>query len=457
MNKNKKIIFVILMLIIIVCMILLTKRLFKNDNTNTKQYLTATVLTVEDKVVTIKDGNNIIYTFDNINDFILKSGDTVILEYTGLLNKDISNQVINVANYTLSSIEKAKEEAIKKDLFYDYYKLAQTKLDSMSLDEKIGQLLLVRLPDYNQIEDLKNYHFGGYLLFAKDFASKTKDQVINMINEFQNASDIPLLIAVDEEGGSVVRVSSNPNLAKEPFKSPRVLYNTGGLSLIKEDTINKSQLLQELGINLNLAPVVDVTTSPDDYMYNRSIGQNTEITSEFAKTVIETSHQGKVSYTLKHFPGYGNNSDTHNGISIDTRDYDDIINNDIPPFQAGVDAKAEAILVSHNIVNSIDPENPASLSADIHNLIRNKLHFTGIIITDDLSMQAITESVETSAAVKAILAGNDLLIVTDYKQSFQDIKNAVEDGTISEKVIDDITLRVLAWKYYKGLMIENIK
>ena len=263
------------------------------------------------------------------------------------------------------------------------------------------------------------------------------------------------MIAVDEEGGSVVRVSSNPNLAISKFKSPQELYTEGGFNLIKSDTINKSALLKSLGLNINLAPVVDVSTNPSDYMYARTLGENTTLTSTYAKTVIEASKGTGVSYTLKHFPGYGNNADTHTGSSTDTRTYDDIMNNDIPPFEAGIEAGAEAVLVSHNIVNSIDSDNPASLSASVHNLLRNELGFTGIIITDDLAMGA-TLSI-SNATVKAILAGNDLIITTDYEESFNEIKTVLSNGTISENQIDKLAFRVLAWKYYKGLMIENNK
>ncbi len=452
MGKRTKIIIAVLLFIIVLSIIFL----IKNSSTkNESKYLTAMVLTVSDDLVMVRDGNNIIYTFDNINDFTLESGDTVVLEYTGVLNKDISNQSINVINYTTSN--QSTKAVTNNDIFADFYKMAQTKLETLSLDEKIGQLLLVRVPDTNKIEDLTKYHFGGYLLFAKDFNSKTKQEVVNMIKGFQEASDIPLLIAVDEEGGSVVRVSSNKNLVSAPFKSSQQLYKEGGFSLIKEDTINKSKILQELGINVNLAPVVDVSTDPNDYMYKRTIGLDTTKTSEYAKTVIDASKGSKVSYTLKHFPGYGNNADTHLGATTDTRSYDDILNNDLPPFTAGIKAGAEAILVSHNTVNSIDQNNPASLSSDIHNLLRNKLNFTGVIITDDLSMKAVTDNITGSATVKAILAGNDLLIVTDYVESVNDIKDAINDGTISESVLDNAVLKVLAWKYYKGLMVDKIK
>ena len=158
---------------------------------------------------------------------------------------------------------------------------------------------------------------------------------------------------------------------------------------------------------------------------------------------------------VKYFPGYGNNGDVHLGTSTDTRSYDDIRENDLPPFKAGIKAMGEAILVSHNIVTAIDDVNPASLSTSVHNLLRNDLDFTGIIITDDLAMGALSNI--DNAVVKAILAGNDLIMVTDYEDSILEVKNAITNNELSETQIDKIVTRILAWKYYKGLMYENSK
>lgn len=157
-----------------------------------------------------------------------------------------------------------------------------------------------------------------------------------------------------------------------------------------------------------------------------------------------------VSYTLKHFPGYGNNLDTHTGKSIDYRTYEQIQNKDLLPFKAGIESGCEAIMVSHNIVNSIDPASVASLSLRIHELLRDEMGFTGIIITDDIAMKAINN--EGNAAVKAVLAGNDMIITTDYVASIESVKKALENEIISEDMIDRAVFRILAWKYYKGLL-----
>lgn len=449
---NRKIISLCLIVVVLLTIMLIPNKMFNKKEEVHK--LTATVLSVQNDTFTVQDDENNIYTFYNENTSLV-AGDRVVIEYAGLIDKNKSIQTNNIKSLTFDKKQNDSNGMPLNDngIFKQFYIMANNKLKELTLDEKIGQLLLVRYPDSGAIEDIKKYGVSGFVFFKKDFDNKSKDEVINMINNLQKNSKIPLLTAVDEEGGTVVRISSNPKLASSPFKSSHDLYAEGGFDLIKQDTIKKSELLKSLGLNLNLAPVVDVSTNPTDYIYKRSLGENTALTSEFAKTVINASKGTGVSYTLKHFPGYGNNADTHTSSSTDTRSYDDILNNDIPPFKAGIDVGAEAILVSHNTVNSIDSANPASLSANVHNLLRDDLGFTGVIITDDLAMGATSNI--SDANVKAILAGNDLIITTDYDKTFNDIKTAVNNGTISEDLIDKLAFRVLAWKYYKGLMIEK--
>lgn len=373
-------------------------------------------------------------------------------------------------------------------LFADHYAVADQLLSEMTLDEKIAQTLLVRYPDdATAASILEKYQFGGYIFFAKDFQGKSAVEVSQMTESLQKVAKVPILTAVDEEGGLVARVSSNQKLRKERFASPRELYAAGGLPLTREDTLEKSRLLSSLGLNLNLAPVVDVSTNPADYMYSRSLGEDAKITSEFARTVIDASrtfnseltsenHEAStVSYTLKHFPGYGNNLDTHQGTSLDRRSLVDLLSIDLQPFRAGLIAGAEAVLVSHNIVTALDSARPASLSPVVHELLTNVLGFTGVIITDDIAMGAIANpaaassqnlanpSSENSAdpeslqvlsenpAVQAVLAGNHLIVTTDYLNSLTAIKSALQRGVFDEAQIDRMARQILAWKSYKGL------
>lgn len=458
MNK-KVIIYSVLVVALLVPIFIFMNRNDEKQNLEVNS-LEATVLENENQELTLEDKENTKYKFktDSVD---AKAGDVIVIEYTGVLDKSKEFQDVSITNFTYLSVASEENNTTVPDdwkddgIFSKYYSLAYDKLKEMTLDEKIGQIFLVRYPDSNATTIIKNYAIGGYIFFEKDFKNKTEQQVKDMISTVQKASKIPLLTAVDEEGGTVVRVSSNPNLVSEKFKSPSTLYNEGGFDLIKQDTINKSKVLNNLGLNLNLAPVVDVTENPSDYMYSRALGKDTALTSTYAKTVINASKGTGVSYALKHFPGYGNNVDTHNSSSTDTRTLDSIKQNDLPPFQAGIDAGAEAVLISHNVVTSIDPNNPASLSKQVHNILRNDMNFTGVIITDSLDMGAT--STINDAVVKAVQAGNDLIIVTDYANSINEVKTAIDNGIITEQDVEKAALRVLAWKYYKGIMFKTEK
>ena len=139
---------------------------------------------------------------------------------------------------------------------------AQELLDGMTLEEKVGQMFIARCPETDAAQLAADYHLGGYILFGRDFKDKTAEQVTADIQSCQDAAEIPLLIAVDEEGGTVNRVSSNPNLRSSPFRSPQSLYSEGGLELVRSDAQEKCRLLESLGININFAPVCDVSQDP---------------------------------------------------------------------------------------------------------------------------------------------------------------------------------------------------
>ena len=325
-------------------------------------------------------------------------------------------------------------------------------LDNMTIPEKVGQMFMVRVPKEYADKRVSEYHLGGYIMFGRDFDNKTKEEVINNIASWQEASDISMLIGVDEEGGTVNRISTNTEFRSEPFKSSQELYKEGGFDLIYEDTITKANFLKELGINVNFAPVVDVSTNPDDYIYKRSFGKNANLTSEYAEVVVRAMKESNIASVLKHFPGYGNNTDTHTGIAIDNRTLETFKESDFLPFEAGIKAGANIILVSHNIVTNMDSNNPASLSTRVHEILRNDLGFAGVIITDDLYMDAISKNYDSSVAVLAILAGNDLICTTDFESQIPEVIAAVEDGTISIDRINESVRRILELKLELNLI-----
>lgn len=444
----KKILLISLLLITSISLYLLVLANKENINEEEKNsfpkeekhnQISALIIKKAPTYLTLLFEDNTISNINSLNDASLEIGNTIKITYDNELDPLKEKQDIKIINYQ-------KEEDnffLKEDGFLSsYYNKAYQKLKELSQKEKIGELFLLRYPDkLNKV----NY-VGGYVFYAKDFKNKSKSSITKMITSLQENRNIKLLTAVDEEGGTVTRLS---HIAK--FSSPQELYKEGGFSKIEEDTINKSKLLEELGLNLNLAPVVDISTNKDDYIYKRTLGEDEVLTSKYAKTVIEASKNYNVSYTLKHFPGYGNNIDTHYNSSLDTRTYEELVNKDLLPFEEGIKSGAEAILVSHNIVSALTND-PASLSIIIHNLLRKNLNFKGIVITDDISMKAVSEN--NDSTLKALLAGNNLIITSNYQESYSEISKALQDNIIPEEYLDYLVLRNLAWKYSKNLISE---
>lgn len=333
-------------------------------------------------------------------------------------------------------------------------------LSGMTMEEKVGQLFFVRCPAADQIEKIVAYHPGGYLLFTRDFRNEagewlTEEEFLAKIAAYQSAAAIPMLIGVDEEGGTVARASRNPNLFPAKRKSPQTIYQNGGMEAILQDTLTVNSRLLALGINVNFAPVADVSVNSGDFIYDRTFGQDAAATSEYIAAVVAQMNACGIGSVLKHFPGYGNNIDTHTGIAIDDRPYETFVNADFLPFSEGIEAGAGAVLVSHNIVKSMDPALPASLSAEVHRILREELGFEGVILTDDLAMDAVKQYAEDgSAAVLALQAGNSMIVTTDFERQISEVLAAIENGELSEEIIDNAVRYVLYWKYDLGILGE---
>lgn len=340
---------------------------------------------------------------------------------------------------------------------------AEAILSGMSVEEKVGQMFFVRCPDSGAVGKVSQYHLSGYLLFSRDFQDKTAQEVTDTIAAYQAEAKIPLFIGADEEGGTVVRLSRNKALFPKKFQSPQQVFTSGGMEAVRADAVTKSEGLLQYGVNVNFAPVADVSTDANDFIYDRSFGQDASATVEFVRTVVAaanevryTPEEGKsfsIGSVLKHFPGYGNNLDTHTGIAIDDRPYEQFLSEDFLPFRAGIEAGAGSVLVSHNIVNCMDASLPASLSPEIHRILREELGFEGVILTDDLAMDAVEAYAEDgSVAVLAVLAGNDMIVTTDFETQIPLVIDAVKAGLISEELLDAAVLRILSWKYDLGLI-----
>ena len=307
------------------------------------------------------------------------------------------------------------------------------RIAGMSIEEKVGQMFFVRCPEMGAAEDVAAYHLGGLLLFGRDYKDAdggwlSAEELTAKLESYQAAAELPLFIGSDEEGGTVTRASRDPKLFAQPLPSPQEL----------------------LGINVNLAPVCDVSTDAGDFIYARSFGRDAAATSEFVTAAVGAIRDAGVAAVLKHFPGYGNNADTHTGVAIDKRPYETFEQSDFLPFRAGMEAGAPFVLVSHNVAECMDAALPASLSPAVHEVLRETLGFDGIVITDDLAMDAVKQYANGEAAVLAVLAGNDMLITSDYQNDIPAVLAAVADGRIAEREIDAHVLRILRYKQAQG-------
>ena len=419
MKKIINFLWLIIMVLVCVGCNKVNNEVVNNSNIDSNnKYIEGLVIYKDNNETLAVDNNQVIYRLKGLE---AEVDSYVKIFYDGQINKDTEVQDITIKN-----VENVNDE-FKLNSNFNNYEQAKEIVDNMSLEEALGQIYMVH-HSIDSLEDVKRYYLGGFIFFGSDFRNKTREDVLDMVDKLNNNSKIPLLLAVDEEGGIVTRISSNPNLASERFKSPRELYKEGGFDLIRDDTIKKNEILEGLHLNINLAPVLDISNDPKDYI---------------------ASKDSKISYVMKHYPGYGKNSDTHKSKSLDTRSMEEI-ESDLIPFSKGIQSGGKAIMISHNIVEALDSNNPASISISNHNYLRNALGFRGMVITDALNMGATADI--KNMGIKSLVSGNDILVTKNYKEDVNNILEGVSKGQVSSKYIRVLAIKVIEWKINKGLI-----
>jgi len=335
------------------------------------------------------------------------------------------------------------------ELFEDYYDEAEKIMNKMTIEERVGQMFFASFIRSKHIDQIQNKKIGGFVLFGNDFNYNETyiQQYISKMKELSiNSTGLPLGISVDEEGGIVCRVSLHHREAGK-FPSPQDIYKESGINGILKIDREKRNLLRKFFINVNLAPVADISYNSSDYIYSRTLGKSPEETAEYIAKDVEGYVRNNFTCCAKHFPGYGNNIDTHGGIALDNRSYEIFQNEDFLSFKAAIKEKIPMILVSHNIVKCKDDKYPASLSKAWHDILRNELNFSGLILTDDLKMQAIQKYTNNvSEAVLAIQAGNDILLTGLFDKHYNAVIEAIHKGDIDQEIINKACRRIIAWK-----------
>lgn len=330
-------------------------------------------------------------------------------------------------------------------------------LNKMTLDEKLGQLYFAHSTgNFDQMkQDVKKYHLGGITLFAPDFTNRTHAKFLNEIRAYQSNSKFGLLIATDQEGGTVTRIDSNSQISKRHFPSPAEIYQQSGLTGIRKEDSTVAKILRQNGINMNFAPVADVALNKDSFIYKRTLEQDYQTTAKYVPIAVKAIQQEHVASCLKHFPGYGDAADTHTGFAQINKPLLKYQTNDLLPFKTGIHAGVDSIMVSHIIIKNIDTTKPASLSPAVHYLLRHSLNYHNIIITDDLQMGAITQyanKYHTIPDILALKAGNDMLLGGNYRANIPIIKKAVQNNEISVKQVNQSVERILRLKEKLGIL-----
>lgn len=338
------------------------------------------------------------------------------------------------------------------------------QIRGMTLEEKIGQMVIVGFNGY-VINDharimIRDYHVGGIILYGYNVQST--NQLLTLINSLKSAdavNKIPLFISVDEEGGRVSRMPAEfldlpTNEAIGRINSGNLSYRIG--SVIAEE-------IKAFGFNMDFAPVLDINSNPNNPVIgDRSFGNNAEIVSRLGVQTMKGIQAGGVIPVVKHFPGHGDTSiDSHVGLPVVNHDLNRLKSFELIPFEEAVKNQADAVMVAHILLSRIDPVFPASLSRTIiTNILRNQMGFIGVVITDDMTMGAITRNFNLSyAAVQSINAGSDIILVSrgydNEVNLINALKNAVINGTIPIERIDESVYRILKLKQKYNLR-DNI-
>jgi len=331
----------------------------------------------------------------------------------------------------------------------------------LSLEEKVGQLLMVHVASLDDAKVLiQDAHVGGVIYFRALNSLERYEDVRAFSQELQSLATIPLLIAVDQEGGRVTHLRGefthppcnwDVGLTGEPVEAEKIAFMIGSE-------------LGAVGINMNLAPVVDVNTNPlNPVIGNRSFSSLPEEVARFAKAALTGYKKAGIISTVKHFPGHGDTAkDSHHDLPVVNKPKEQLFAEELLPF-AQLAADADVIMSAHLLVPALDDTNPATFSPLIlQNLLRDELGFTGVIISDSLVMEGalkMATSVE-NAAITALNAGCDILLIAGgfmrkelaepaaILRVHKALVEAVESGQISQERLDQAVDRILTLKKF---------
>lgn len=346
----------------------------------------------------------------------------------------------------------------------DPVSLTEETLAAMSLREKVYQMFIVSPTSLTGVQNvtaagettrkaLEKFPVGGLLYDRSNMVSK--EQVRKMLGNAQSYVQIPLFLTCDEEGGRVNRLMKSVGTT---WVGPMLDYQDQGPAVARDNACTIARDLTSCGFNMDLAPVADVWSNPQNTVIgDRAYSDRFDRAAELLPAAVEGFHNGGVACVLKHFPGHGDTSaDSHYGSVYVYKPLEKIRQEELLPFQAGIDAGADAVMMGHLIVTDAE-EVPALFSSRlVTQLLREEMGFTGVVMTDSLQMQAMADHYGSAeVAVRAVKAGVDILLSPmNLETAAEALIQAVESGEIPEARIDESVLRILRLKEARGILTE---
>lgn len=331
----------------------------------------------------------------------------------------------------------------------------QSIISDMSLDEKIGQMIFAGISGHqitnNEKALIHTYNVGGFIFYQENIG--TDQQTIDLVNQLKTLnqeSRLPLFLGVDQEGGDVSRLSDN--LKTLPTNKEIGVINNSNFSNEVGKLLGRE--LKTFGMNFDFAPVLDVNSNPNNPIIgNRSFGNNPKIVSKLGVETMKGIQSEGVVSVVKHFPGHGDTStDSHLQLPIVDKTLEELQSLELIPFSKAIDNGADVVMTAHILLPEIDDSYPSTMSeAIITGLLREQLNYDGVVISDDMTMDAISNNYDIgNATVQSVKAGSDIILIAhEYKNvmdSIQAIKSAVKDGEISEESINKSVSRIIALK-----------
>ena len=366
-----------------------------------------------------------------------------------LISAALTLTMIGGVTASSATILTGKNESINKKV--------EDKISTMTLEEKVGQMMFYGVNGTNVDDKVVNLfedqHAGGIILYGhRNFWGSSLDNNVKYVNSIKKAnrqnSDIPLFIGFDEEGGSMSQLPQE--LMRTPSKGE--LGNTNDSSLATGIGAGTAKKLKLLGINTDFGTVLDINTNKNNPIIGvRSYGSTKEKVTEFGINELKAIQNEGVIPTVKHFPGHGDTEvDSHLGLPSLNHDLNRLKSTELVPFQTAINNGVDMVMTAHIMLPQIDKEYPATMSKKIlTDLLRDEMGYKGVIITDDLEMQAISKNWDLGeAAIKSVEAGADILLVCHtIEKVYNAVVQGVNDGKIDENRIDESVRRILRLKY----------